>query len=114
MTLSVESDVPFEGFSPYIVIKGVARVEVGGAVPCSAALRTVSFLHPVAIARGIRDAHHAAAALRDRPVGSRRVRQPRVRVALFAVTSRPIVRDETAAGGLGQQLPPESVTSTVA
>ncbi len=33
VTLSVESDVPFEGFSPYIVIKGVARVEVGGAVP---------------------------------------------------------------------------------
>jgi PPOX class probable F420-dependent enzyme len=33
VTLSVEADVPFEGFSPYVVIKGVARVEVGGAVP---------------------------------------------------------------------------------
>jgi len=32
VTLSVESDVPFEGFSPYLVIKGVARVEEGGAV----------------------------------------------------------------------------------
>ena len=26
VTLSVESDVPFEGFSPYIVITGIARV----------------------------------------------------------------------------------------
>jgi PPOX class probable F420-dependent enzyme len=33
VTLSVESDVPFEGFSPYIVIKGIARVQEGGAVP---------------------------------------------------------------------------------
>jgi hypothetical protein len=33
MTLSVESDAPFEGFSPYLVIKGIARVEEGGAVP---------------------------------------------------------------------------------
>jgi PPOX class probable F420-dependent enzyme len=32
VTLSVESDLPFEGFSPYIVIKGIARVEEGGAV----------------------------------------------------------------------------------
>jgi PPOX class probable F420-dependent enzyme len=32
VTLSVESDVAFEGFSPYIVIKGIARVEEGGAV----------------------------------------------------------------------------------
>jgi PPOX class probable F420-dependent enzyme len=32
VTLSVESDVPFEGFSPYVVIQGVARVEEGGAV----------------------------------------------------------------------------------
>jgi PPOX class probable F420-dependent enzyme len=32
VTLSVESDVPFEQ-SPYIVIKGIARVEEGGAVP---------------------------------------------------------------------------------
>ena len=32
VTLSVESDVPFEGFSPYIVIQGIARVEEGGAV----------------------------------------------------------------------------------
>src|ERR1700691_4241117 len=32
VTLSVESDVPFEGFSPYLVIKGIARVEEGGAV----------------------------------------------------------------------------------
>jgi PPOX class probable F420-dependent enzyme len=32
VTLSVESDVPFEGFSPYLVIKGTARVEEGGAV----------------------------------------------------------------------------------
>ncbi len=33
VTLSVESDVPFEGFSPYLVIKGTAHVEEGGAVP---------------------------------------------------------------------------------
>ena len=33
MTLSVESDVEFAGFSPYLVIKGIARVEDGGAVP---------------------------------------------------------------------------------
>jgi PPOX class probable F420-dependent enzyme len=33
VTLSVESDVEFQGFSPYIVIKGIARVEEGGAVP---------------------------------------------------------------------------------
>ncbi len=33
VTLSVESDVPFEGFSPYLVIQGIARVEEGGAVP---------------------------------------------------------------------------------
>jgi PPOX class probable F420-dependent enzyme len=32
VTLSVESDLPVEGFSPYLVIKGVARVEEGGAV----------------------------------------------------------------------------------
>jgi PPOX class probable F420-dependent enzyme len=33
VTLSVESDIEFEGFSPYLVIQGVARVEDGGAVP---------------------------------------------------------------------------------
>jgi PPOX class probable F420-dependent enzyme len=33
VTLSIESDVPVEGFSPYIVIKGIAQVEEGGAVP---------------------------------------------------------------------------------
>jgi PPOX class probable F420-dependent enzyme len=33
VTLSVESDVPSEGFSPYLVIRGVASVEEGGAVP---------------------------------------------------------------------------------
>ena len=33
VTLSVESDIEFEGFSPYVVIQGVARVEEGGAVP---------------------------------------------------------------------------------
>ena len=27
VTLSVESDVAFEGFSPYVVIQGIARVE---------------------------------------------------------------------------------------
>src|SRR6202012_6163554 len=32
VTLSVESDVPFEGFSPYLVIKGIARIQEGGAV----------------------------------------------------------------------------------
>ncbi len=32
VTLSIESDVPFEGFSPYLVVSGVARVEEGGAV----------------------------------------------------------------------------------
>jgi len=39
VTLSVESDVPFEGFSPYVVVKGIARVEEGGAVP---ALRRIT------------------------------------------------------------------------
>ena len=33
VTLSVESDVPLEGLSPYLVVRGVARVEAGGAVP---------------------------------------------------------------------------------
>src|SRR6201995_5156582 len=33
VTLSVESDIEFEGFSPYLVIQGIARVEEGGAVP---------------------------------------------------------------------------------
>src|SRR5277367_3538302 len=33
VTLSVESDVAFEGFSPYLVIQGIARVDEGGAVP---------------------------------------------------------------------------------
>ena len=33
VTLSVESDVTFEGFSPYIVIKGIAQVQEGGAAP---------------------------------------------------------------------------------
>src|SRR6204780_5811593 len=33
VTLSVESDVEFEGFSPYLVIQGTARVDEGGAVP---------------------------------------------------------------------------------
>jgi PPOX class probable F420-dependent enzyme len=32
VTLSIESDVPFEGYSPYVVIKGIAHVEEGGAV----------------------------------------------------------------------------------
>jgi PPOX class probable F420-dependent enzyme len=32
VTLSVESDVPVEGFPPYVVIRGIARVEEGGAV----------------------------------------------------------------------------------
>ncbi len=26
VTLSIESDVPFEGFSPYLIIKGIARI----------------------------------------------------------------------------------------
>jgi hypothetical protein len=33
VTLSVESEIQFEGFSPYLVIQGIARVEEGGAVP---------------------------------------------------------------------------------
>ena len=33
VTLSVESDLEVEGFSPYLVIQGTARVEEGGAVP---------------------------------------------------------------------------------
>jgi PPOX class probable F420-dependent enzyme len=33
VTLSVESDLEVEGFDPYVVIEGVARVEEGGAVP---------------------------------------------------------------------------------
>jgi PPOX class probable F420-dependent enzyme len=33
VTLSVESDAEFAGFSPYVVIQGIARVEEGGAVP---------------------------------------------------------------------------------
>ncbi len=32
VSLSVESDVEFEGFSPYVVVHGTARVEEGGAV----------------------------------------------------------------------------------
>jgi PPOX class probable F420-dependent enzyme len=32
VTLSIESDIEFEGFSPYLVIQGIARVEEGGAV----------------------------------------------------------------------------------
>ncbi len=32
VTLPVESGVPFEGFSPCLVIKGTARVQEGGAV----------------------------------------------------------------------------------
>jgi PPOX class probable F420-dependent enzyme len=32
VTLSVESDVQVEGFSPYVVIHGIAHVEEGGAV----------------------------------------------------------------------------------
>src|ERR1700689_678924 len=31
VTLSVESDIAVEGFSPYLVIKGIAGVEGGGA-----------------------------------------------------------------------------------
>jgi len=33
VTLSVESDIQVEGFGPYLAIKGIARVEEGGAVP---------------------------------------------------------------------------------
>ena len=33
VTLSVESDIPVEGFSPYVVIHGIARVDEGGAAP---------------------------------------------------------------------------------
>jgi PPOX class probable F420-dependent enzyme len=33
VTLSIESDIDFPGFSPYIVIQGTARVDEGGAVP---------------------------------------------------------------------------------
>jgi PPOX class probable F420-dependent enzyme len=33
VTLSVESDIKAEGFSPYVVIQGIARVEEGGAAP---------------------------------------------------------------------------------
>ncbi|HEY3941260.1 MAG TPA: PPOX class F420-dependent oxidoreductase [Acidimicrobiales bacterium] len=33
VTLSVESDVEFEGYSPYLVIHGIARVVEGGAAP---------------------------------------------------------------------------------
>ena len=43
VTLSVESDVPFEGFSPYLVIKGIARVEEGGAVPLLRRITTGAF-----------------------------------------------------------------------
>lgn len=32
VTLSVESDVEFSGFSPYVVVEGTATVEEGGAV----------------------------------------------------------------------------------
>src|ERR1700678_4622647 len=32
VTLSVESDIAVAGFSPYLVIQGLARVEEGGAV----------------------------------------------------------------------------------
>lgn len=33
VSLSVESDVEIPGFSPYLVISGVARIQEGGAVP---------------------------------------------------------------------------------
>jgi PPOX class probable F420-dependent enzyme len=46
VTLSIESDVPFEGFSPYIVIKGIARVQDGGAVPLLRRLTNGQFPSP--------------------------------------------------------------------
>ena len=46
VTLSVESDVPFEGFSPYVVIKGIAHVEEGGAVPVLRRITHGEFPHP--------------------------------------------------------------------
>src|SRR5579863_4903827 len=33
VTLSIEADIEFPGFSPYLVIHGTGRVEEGGAVP---------------------------------------------------------------------------------
>jgi PPOX class probable F420-dependent enzyme len=33
VTLSIESDLQLDGFSPYVVIQGTARIEEGGAVP---------------------------------------------------------------------------------
>jgi PPOX class probable F420-dependent enzyme len=46
VTLSVESDVEVEGFSPYVVIQGIARVEEGGAVPLFGGSPTASSRHP--------------------------------------------------------------------
>ena len=46
VTLSIESDVPFEGFSPYLVIKGIARVEEGGAVPVLRSITNGQFPPP--------------------------------------------------------------------
>jgi hypothetical protein len=33
VTLSIESDLEAEGFSPYLVVQGIARIEEGGAAP---------------------------------------------------------------------------------
>lgn len=46
VTMSIEADVPFEGFSPYLVIKGVARVEEGGAVPLLRRITNGAFPSP--------------------------------------------------------------------
>ena len=87
VTLSVESDVQVEGFSPYVVIKGIAHVEVGGAVPVLRRITNGQF--PPAwrqLARWMGDAHLASAALGNRPVGSRRLSPASVRTLLCSGT----------------------------
>ncbi len=70
VTLSVESDVPFEGFSPYLVIKGVARVEEGGAVDVLRKITDNQFPPlETTTTPGLRDAHLATQDLGHRPVG---------------------------------------------
>lgn len=43
VTISVESDIEFAGFSPYVVIEGTATVEEGGAVEVLRRITTEQF-----------------------------------------------------------------------
>ena len=74
VTLSVESDVPFEGFSPYLVIKGIARVEEGGAVDALRKITNGQFPPPGDnYPAGFVTRIFAAQDLWHRPLGSHRL-----------------------------------------